>query len=219
LTYIKVALQLALTIAASIALKVNAMHSIIQQLEKDHSYMLKLIQQLKQQSSALSGLSKEKVDIDILLEIINYIKDFPEHFHHPIEEKLFGLLSNKTLSFKDYGLITKAIDEHVLLDALTELMEIKISDFITGINSSKSDLLQIIDKFSRQQMNHIAYEQSHIFPLCEKYLNQEDWLQVEQSATFDAEKQHELNEYLLKRELISQAHLHTQLTQANRMIL
>lgn len=184
------------------------MQAIISQLENDHSYMLKLIYQLSKQTKSLSGLNHEKVDIDTLLEIIQYMKDFPKHFHHPIEEAMLGLLGSKKLGFKDLGLIAKAIDEHILLDALSELLDIKVSAFLSD-NINKADFLKTVDRFCRQQMKHIAYEHDYIFPLCEQHLHADDWVAIQQKAAIAEKHNTELEQYCNRRKVISEAHLVT----------
>ena len=183
-------------------------YSIVDGLKEDHRYMIKLLYQLEQQIKSMSGLTSQSLNLDVLLEIVDYIKQYPEICHHPVEEKMFEMIQQKPVSFTDHALIEKVIDEHVMLDALAELLEIKIGECLAG-RCTQSSLLRTGQMFHQQQLKHIECEQSHIFPLCKQYFNKEDWQKLQSLADEVIARENNLQGYQDMREKIVKGHIVT----------
>jgi hemerythrin-like domain-containing protein len=181
------------------------MDFILSELKKDHKYMLKLLYQLDQQVKALGGLNNTPLDMDLLLEIVDYIKRFPDFVHHKVEEEMFSYLADKDLEKTEQALVNKVVDEHPMLDALSELLELRISEYLAD-NSKKVPLIRVADMFVQQQIKHIECEQVHVFVLCQKYLRKKDWKHLQKTAEKAAADQNELTDYLNIREKIAQSH-------------
>lgn len=182
--------------------------NIIGVLKEDHRYMIKLLYQLEQQIKSISGLTCQFVNLDRLLDIIDYIKQYPEICHHPIEEKMFTMAKQKPLSLTDHLFIEKVIDEHLLLDALVELLEIKVGECLAG-RCSQASLLRTGKMFHLQQLKHIECEQNYVFPLCVQHFEEHDWQQLQFVADNILSQNDNLNSYQEMRKKIVQAHLVT----------
>lgn len=184
------------------------MSDFIDGLKEDHRYMIKLLYQLEQQIKSMSGLTCQALNLDMLLEIVDYIKQYPEICHHPIEEKMFDMLKQKPMGFTDNALIEKVIDEHVMLDVLAELLEIKIGECLAE-RCSQSSLLRTGKMFHQQQLKHIECEQNYIFPLCKKYFDVADWQLVQTIADEVMSEDENLQNYQKIRKKIVQSHILT----------
>jgi len=183
-------------------------NNIVESLKDDHRYMVKLLYQLEQQIKSMSGLTGQALNLDLLLEIVDYIKQYPEICHHPIEEKMFEMIKQKPMGFTDIALIEKVIDEHVMLDALAELLEIKIGECLVG-RCSQASLLRTGKMFLQQQLKHIDCEQSYIFPLCKQHFEEDDWHQLQLVIDDIMSKEDNLEIYQKMREKIVQTHIVT----------
>lgn len=150
------------------------MQSLINSLREDHQYMTRLLHQLEADVSTLDNKKIVGNRLNMVLEIADYLKQYPELWHHPIEESMFDRLKQKALDHHERGLVDKVIDEHAMLDALAELMEIKISQYLHD-PSRKASLMRSVNLFVHHQLKHIECEQNHVFKLCQKHLDDEDW--------------------------------------------
>lgn len=177
------------------------MKSLISGLKEDHQYMTRLLHRLQSQIQAVQGGS----NMEPVLQIVDYLKQYPDLWHHPIEEQMFELLLQKPLTEHEKALVEKIVDEHALLDALAELLDIKISQYLHG-NANKAALIRTTNKLVFQQLRHIEYEQNHLFALCEKYLDEADWQSLVSISDSVRWQNQEMPFYHKLREVIARIH-------------
>lgn len=175
---------------------------LLSSLKEDHKYMIKLLHLLEQEIKTLDAAQVVRVNLDRLLEMTDYLNQYPEICHHPIEERMFGMLASKSLPEHEQALIDKVIDEHGMLDALAELLEVKIARYLAA-NCSKASLLRTADMFLRQQIKHIECEQNHVFTLCCNYLQNGEWQELQALEEEIRQADDELCSYELLRQKIA----------------
>lgn len=89
------------------------MQYLLDQLEQDHHRILQMMYSL---SNELNHYSNDD-NCTKILNILNYIRVYPEIWHHPTEDVLFNqLLSKPSISFK---VVNELLKEHPHLEALS----------------------------------------------------------------------------------------------------
>jgi hemerythrin-like domain-containing protein len=118
------------------------------------------------------------VALEMLEDIIEYIKAFPDKFHHPKEEDYL---------FKAMRL--RSEDTHEILDRI--FLEHKkeyqlIEDFDASLQSFKKDPIGQKDNFADIAIQysdflnaHLDLENKKAFPMAEKVLTEEDWAEID----------------------------------------
>lgn len=178
------------------------MQSLIDSLREDHRYMTRLLHQLEAEVSALDNNSRR---LDTVLEITDYLKQYPELWHHPVEESLFARLLEKPLAEHERGLVSKVIDEHAMLDALAELVDIKLAQYLLN-PGRKASLMRSVNLFVRHQLKHIECEQNHVFRLCRQHLDDSDWQALVSLSSRSRTHNDDMPVYHRLREKLAQAH-------------
>lgn len=153
--------------------------------------MMRLLQRLQLQAKQLAGVYKTDGDkrfLDELLQSIRYIQEYPSFFHHRLEESLYLRLHDSALNSQQKSNIGRLFDEHEALEALSELLDFKVSQFISK-RCTTADLLKNIDRFCRMQLRHMQFENSEVFPIALEVLTKSDWQALqEQAKALDPDK-------------------------------
>lgn len=160
------------------------MKTLIDILLDDHQFMMRLLQRLQLQAKQLAGIYKtdgDKSFLDELLQSIRYIQEYPSFFHHRLEESLYLRMNDSALNEQQKNFIARLFNEHEALEALSELLDFKISQFVSK-RCSAADLLKNIDRFCRMQLRHMQFENTEIFPLALTVLQEPDWQALQDEA-------------------------------------
>lgn len=150
------------------------MEQIVQKLSEDHHRFRELLDLLDEQMGLLDG--DEEFDCQLTLGILDYVKYFPDAFHHPLEELIFDRLSQ----FGDLQLpIDKLRDEHLTLSNQTnECRAIFLLWHREGELSDKAKASELGKTYIEAQRRHIAFEELNLFPCMDRILTQTDLREI-----------------------------------------
>lgn len=113
-------------------------------------------------------------DYSLMKSILEYVRDYPDQVHHPVENLIFTILLERV---DEADLIQAVIDEHSELEKLTR----KISESIKLLLArrvSSDEVKKQLSEFLIKQRQHIYVEEEHIYPLVEKHFTNDDWSYV-----------------------------------------
>ena len=71
------------------------MHRIQRQLQIDHNHMQRLLDCFGHEIDCYDFDSKRSADLNIILSTLDYIKTYPNKWHHPTEDIIFNWLLKK----------------------------------------------------------------------------------------------------------------------------
>ena len=63
------------------------MQHILEKLHKDHKNFSKLLEFLEQQAKLLKDC--ERIDLELILDALRYMQEYPDFIHHPLEDVLY----------------------------------------------------------------------------------------------------------------------------------
>ncbi|MGV6853282.1 MAG: hemerythrin domain-containing protein [bacterium] len=143
------------------------MHSIIQNIHQDHINFTRLLDVIAEQISILE--SGHFWDNELVTEIIEYLKDYGDSVHHPIENALY----EKVLELSaDEGIeLDILLKEHKELSASTLSVYNLIKQMGTEDFIEKDDAIIQIRMFLARMKKHMDVEESGVLKYIEKTLS------------------------------------------------
>jgi hemerythrin-like domain-containing protein len=141
-------------------------------------------------------LRGEAPRFDVLIAMVDYIKGFPERFHHPKEEAyLFRPLARR---WPDAApLIDKLQGEHHLSATKIRTLEQALERYRQGGAAEFRAFAEAAADYATLQWKHIRTEEDQLIPLARAYLTAGDWKEVDAAFTghsdplFGVESEHE----------------------------
>lgn len=160
------------------------MHEIMKGLQKDHH---NLAQVLKIMELQLDLISKgDDTALTLMLDATNYIQSYPDMIHHPKENKVFAVFKHRSSDASDA--LEVLHHQHETLPAETIKFQSMLDEAINGLDFvSREDLVNRIKKFIELEWEHMDLEESVIFPLINKTLQDNDWKLLEESIQGDSD--------------------------------
>lgn len=155
------------------------MRSIFEQLQDDHKQLVRVLYHLEREIKALNGMLADAASIERILDILDYIQVYPEIWHHPVEDVIFATLLEKEVP--DAQLLSGAMEEHAVLELLTEKLHHYLNKVAAGDDVSPARFIKSTNDYINRQLRHMEFEQKHLFPMAEAYLCVEDWDKIESS--------------------------------------
>jgi hemerythrin-like domain-containing protein len=140
----------------------------------EHMDFLRLLDQLEKQVSVFQRA--DRPDYDLMLDIIRYLRDFPDQLHHPREDAAFARLAQKypgmELAF------ARLHQEHrVIANAGQALLEV-LEAAVGGAMVSRSDVESAAATYLAYYRNHIHVEEKEVLCRAAESLTSEDWADI-----------------------------------------
>lgn len=149
------------------------MHPTYSQLCADHYNFLRLLRHLETEIAAFDNDPGNQACLATILDIFDYVQHYPEQWHHPVEDLVFDVLIAKQGVDSERFLVTKA--EHKSLEALTR----RASELFTAVANDtvvpKHHLISSAREFITRQIEHIARENSQLYPLMASVVSDSEW--------------------------------------------
>ncbi len=152
---------------------------ILEQLQRDHNQNLRILFNLRREVQAYAGLASSRGRIERILEMLDYLKVYPQLWHHPVEEGLYRALLKKPLSEQQRVLVEKRLLELDTLNLLPEqLHELFSAEAIAEPMNKRvpfQRILKLCLNYCDRQFTHIQLEQEEVFSLFAELLSALDW--------------------------------------------
>ena len=152
------------------------MNLIVEQLQDDHRQLVRILYHLEREIKALSGMGKADASMEKILDILDYIQVYPEIWHHPTEDLIYEILLQKDIPAPE--LLANCIEEHGILELLTENLHSYLDQLAAGNAGVRSRLIKAGSDYVKRQLTHMEHEQNTLFPLMERFMGQEDWEEI-----------------------------------------
>ncbi|PIE00729.1 MAG: hypothetical protein CSA79_02515 [Thiothrix nivea] len=153
------------------------MHKIMAELHQDHIHLARLLKILTQQAALLS--TDADPDLDLILDIVDYIQHYPDLVHHPRENMVYQALLNITEDGKE--VIDQLLQEHEKLPTITAEFRHMLEEVINGGIISRSALQAKIRHFIDIENTHMNTEEFVLFPLIEEKMGMAEWQYLEEN--------------------------------------
>ncbi len=151
------------------------MEAILQKLHDDHINFDKLLNVLEGQLHLLEDC--EVPDLDTALDAVRYMKEYPDHVHHPMENTIFRyfLEHYEPTHERIHDLLLEHDDMPQLTDRLFEVLQ----NALAAVPQERQELCAILEEYISIQRKHIDREEAHVYPMLDSKLGKEDWQQID----------------------------------------
>jgi len=150
----------------------STMVNPFRQLQDDHKNLARVLRLLRREVGKYDDPDDE-TDLNLLLEGIDHLNDYPHHYHHPLEEAAFAYMLEHKLG--DAEVIEYIQGQHKELEGKTRelkaLFELVASDQVVPVSQVK----EVVDSYLDPQFAHLNTEARDIFPVMEECLDQSAW--------------------------------------------
>lgn len=154
------------------------MPEVIQSILREHRTIREVLDVLEAQIDLFERA--EQTDYELIREIVDYLRTFPDLYHHPKEDLIFQRLKARdAASVRPFG----------NLEALHEEISERLGDFsraisrvMMGVEVPRDALVSLARGFISGERNHMDAEEEHFLPVAEEKLSAADWSRIEEAV-------------------------------------
>jgi hemerythrin-like domain-containing protein len=147
----------------------------IAKLRKEHVNFRKLLDLLEKQLDLFHV--GETPDYPLMTDILHYMTQYPDHFHHPKEDVIFARLAER-----DSRVVQKVEDlarqHHVIAESGARIHE-NLESVLNGALMPRRMVEAPGLLYVTYYRSHMDKEESDLFVLAEKLLGDDDWKKID----------------------------------------
>ena len=151
------------------------MPDVLDSILREHRTITEVLNVLEAQVDLFE--QADQPDYDLIREIIDYFRTFPDLYHHPKEDLMFERLKAKdAASVRPFG----------NLEALHDEISERLGDFSRAVSRvmmeaemPRDTFVKLAREFIAGERAHMKAEEQHFFPVAAKLLNKDDWSEID----------------------------------------
>jgi len=146
---------------------------MLQRLMRDHKHIAILLNILSNKLTRLAD--GQGVNFNLVRDIVEYMQDYAEHSHHPLEEIIFDFYSNK-VGRANSG---QMFNEHHRLAEASRALVYSLNMILSDVVISREKLIKDLQEYLELQQLHMEYEEREVFPQFVNKLDEVDWQKID----------------------------------------
>ena len=144
----------------------------------EHVYFNQLLRLLQKEVETFH--TGEGPNYELMLDVITYLRDYSDQFHHPREDAAFELLGKRC---PDLTLVlARLTQEHRVIAHAGEALRRLLEALLAGSMVPRVEIEMAAATYLVYYGNHIAHEEEDVLPRAAIELGDEDWQAVAGSA-------------------------------------
>lgn len=153
----------------------NDAPEIMATLNKEHRYIASLLEALAEQADKL--VPGATPDYRMLHDIVHYMANFPDEFHHPREDLVFErLVARDAAAGKP---VQGLLDGHQEINRRSRELLLALARVTRdGKPADNAKIKALCDRYIGYYWDHINTEEGTVFPLATAKLRQDDWFAI-----------------------------------------
>jgi hemerythrin-like domain-containing protein len=153
------------------------MQNVLKNLHTDHVHICRVLDFLETQIGILEmGGNPEW---DLMGDVMHYMTNFPDLYHHPKEDLIFGRLRQRQAG--TVADIDAIMAEHQQLASLGQRFRQAIQEVDMGSVMSTEDFSEMARAYVDVQRRHLELEERVLFPMARQFLLPDDWTEVDEA--------------------------------------
>ena len=137
----------------------------------EHAYFNQLVRLLHKQADVFH--CGERPNYELMLDIISYLRDYSDHFHHPREDVAFACLEQRC---PDMALVLARLQqEHRVIAHAGETLRNYLESVLGGTIVPLGEIEAAAATYLVYYGNHIAKEEAEVLTRAAQVLTAEDW--------------------------------------------
>ncbi len=145
---------------------------------EEHEYFRRLLQLLQHELDRFA--CGETPNYSLMLDVICYLRDWSDVYHHPREDEVFRRLA--LLQPAERTAIARLQQEHRVIAAAGDSLRRLLEEVEAGGVVARSEIEVAAATYLVYYGNHIAAEEESILPLAAKSLSAQDWQAARDAA-------------------------------------
>jgi len=145
----------------------------------EHVYFRRLLELLQNELDSFHR--GERPNYELMLDIVAYLRDYSDQFHHPREDVAFARVAERCPELK-LDLARLAQEHHVIARA-GETLRQHIEAILGGAIMQRAEVEVALATYLVYYGNHIAKEDELVLEQAAKSLTPEDWQAVRAAVT------------------------------------
>lgn len=118
----------------------------------------------------------DEPDYDLMLDIVRYLRHFPDRYHHPREDAAFARMLERDPSLAPQ--INRLLHEHRAIATAGEELYRLLSASVEGALVSREKVESAAATYLVYFRHHIASEEINIMPRAMELLTDADWAEI-----------------------------------------
>ena len=121
----------------------------------------------------------EKPDYRLMLDVMSYMTQYPDRFHHPVEELAFARAAERAPTLRPKIEILSR--EHRRLLANAEALVERLEGVLNEAIVSRRHVEILGRNYISYLRNHMRREETDIYPVVERVLDAADWAKIDRA--------------------------------------
>ena len=121
--------------------------------------------------------NSDNPDYELMSEIVDYFRGYPDLYHHPKEELVYRLVLSRDPAQKDT--IGELETEHANCEKYLNDFARMLVNVLLGIEVPREIFVMKGRKFVDNERRHMDGEEEYFFPAAENLLSDEDWQELD----------------------------------------
>jgi hemerythrin-like domain-containing protein len=144
----------------------------------DHVRFARLLDVVERELAAFHAGGQP--DYALLLDIVHYLRHYPDRFHHPREDVAFARLVERDPAMTLP--VARRLQEHRVIAAAGEELLAVVQAVVEGALIERSAVEAAAATYLVYYRHHLTAEEAHVVPRAAKVLTAEDWAAVAAAA-------------------------------------
>jgi hemerythrin-like domain-containing protein len=141
----------------------------------EHVYFRRLLELLQRELDKFHQ-AVERPNYEVMLDVIAYLRDFSDQFHHPREDVAFARLAERCPDLKLD--LARLAQEHRVIARAGETLRKHLEAILSGALIQRAEVEVAAATYLVYYGNHLAKEDELVLERAEKALTVEDWQAV-----------------------------------------
>ncbi|CAG9297887.1 hemerythrin domain-containing protein [Celerinatantimonas diazotrophica] len=152
---------------------------MLDNISKEHRNIASLLKVLEHKLELIR--SGKTVKYKLIADIISYMRDYSDKYHHPKEDVIYDYYRKYRSSDAQQTVSNKLENEHDTLRQMTielaDVVELILLDAVIPLDQFSEKL----ENYINYQWRHLDYEEQEVFPALKEALTEDDWRNIEQN--------------------------------------
>lgn len=140
----------------------------------EHANFARLLDLLEKQVAAFHV--GEQPNYDLMLDVVYYLRHYPDQIHHPQEEVAFARLLERDPKMKSQ--LDRLMQEHRVIATAGETLLGHLDQVVAGALEPRSIVEAAAATYLAYYRQHLAAEEKEVIPRAAELLTPQDWATV-----------------------------------------
>lgn len=153
----------------------DAVPAALDMIRKEHRTMTRLLDMLERQIDLFEKTGEP--DYELVGEILDYFRSFPDLYHHPKEDLVFKWLEKRDP--EQAAAFGNLEEEHEKVSARLVRFTRAIVNVLMQAEVPREKVVEVARDFIDGERRHMSAEEKYFFPAAERVLSEQDWAEID----------------------------------------